>query len=33
MATVRIAKDIRDHVKDKFEALYHERIERKPKGK
>lgn len=31
MATVRITKDIRYHVKDKFDALYRERIERKQK--
>lgn len=31
MATVRITNDIRYHVKDKFEALYRERIERKQK--
>lgn len=29
MATVRITNDIRYHVKNKFEALYRERIERK----
>lgn len=31
MATVRITNDIRYHVKNKFEALYRERIERKQK--
>ena len=31
MATVRITNDIRSHVRNKFEALYHERIERKRK--
>lgn len=31
MATVRITNDIRYHVKNKFEALYRERIERKTK--
>jgi hypothetical protein len=31
MATVRITNDIRHHVKDRFEALYRERIERKRK--
>lgn len=31
MATVRITNDIRHHVKDRFEALYRERIERKQK--
>ena len=31
MATVRITYDIRRHVRDKFYALYHERIERKRK--
>lgn len=31
MATVRITNDIRSHVRNKFEALYHERIERKQK--
>lgn len=31
MATVHITNDIRYHVKNKFEALYHERIERKNK--
>lgn len=31
MATVRITNDIRYHVKNKFEALYRERIERKNK--
>lgn len=31
MATVRITNDIRNHVKNKFEALYHERIDRKQK--
>ena len=29
MATVRITNDIRSHVRNKFEALYRERIERK----
>lgn len=31
MATVRITNDIRSHVRNKFEALYRERIERKQK--
>lgn len=31
MATVRITNDIRNHVANKFEALYRERIERKQK--
>lgn len=31
MATVRITNDIRYHVRNKFEALYRERIERKQK--
>lgn len=31
MATVRITNDIRSHVRNKFEALYRERIERKRK--
>jgi hypothetical protein len=31
MATVRITNDIRSHVKNRFEALYRERIERKQK--
>lgn len=31
MATVRITKHIRNHVRNKLEALYHERIERKKK--
>ncbi len=31
MATVRITSDIRKHVKNKFEALYRDRIERKAK--
>lgn len=31
MATVHITNRIRSHVRDKFEALYHERIERKLK--
>lgn len=31
MATVRITNDIRYHVKNRFKALYHERIERKQK--
>lgn len=31
MATVRITNDIRYHVKNRFEALYRERIERKQK--
>ena len=31
MATVRITNDIRYHVRNKFDALYRERIERKQK--